>query len=189
ENFLLAQATLTQSVEAVSNCFDDRILHTYYQQFFENLEGAQMSKSPANTPAQYANVAQIKNYAEYIGLGPGPIADTSVPLIFTIAGWFRFPTGFRKGFLFNKSPNFCVTFRGDNLYAHLYPPNQEPGIQGSTVIQPGIWYHIALAYDGDTLSLYVNGGLDVSGSTTWNSPGPLPLTVAGGNFNATYADV
>src|SRR5205085_12346378 len=23
----------------------------------------------------------------------------------------------------------------------------------------------------------------------WNSPGPLPLTVAGGNFNATYADV
>ena len=52
-----------------------------------------MSASPTNSPAQYANVVQINNYAEYIDAGPGPISDNSANLIFTIAGWFRFLPG------------------------------------------------------------------------------------------------
>jgi hypothetical protein len=152
-----------------------------------------MSDSPANSPAQYANVLQVNNYAEYVDIGPGPIADTNSPLIFTIAGWFRFLPGFPTGFIFNKTPNFCLEVTGfegaRRLHAHLFPPNNGPGILGNTILQAGIWYHLAVTYDGKKLSLYVNGGLDASGDSPSNSPSQFPFTICGGNLNATYADV
>jgi hypothetical protein len=75
-----------------------------------------MSASPTNSPAQYANVVQINNYAEYIDAGPGPISDNSANLIFTIAGWFRFLPGFLPGFIFQKFPNFCLEVKGQHLH-------------------------------------------------------------------------
>jgi concanavalin A-like lectin/glucanase superfamily protein len=161
-----------------------------------------MSQTPANSPAQFANVAQVNNYAEYIDIGPGPISDTSAPLIFTIAGWFRFLPGFTSGFIFNKSPNFCLEVKGldvtgRKLHAHLFPPNSEPGILGSTILEDGIWYHFALTYDGTNdetndkpnLILYLNGGLEASGKSPSNSPTQSPFTIGGGNLNATRVDV
>src|ERR1044072_4528427 len=152
-----------------------------------------MSESPANSPAQYANVLQVNNYAEYADVGPGPIADTLTPLIFTIAGWFRFLPGFTTGFIFYKNFNFCLEVGGrfsePKLHAHLFPPNNEPGILGNTVLESGVWYHLALTYDGTTLSIYLNGGLEASGPSPSNSPTQFPFTICGGNFNATRADV
>jgi hypothetical protein len=45
---------------------------------------------------------------------------------------------------------------------HLYWVGEGNDVIGNIVIAPGVWTHVAISYDGATLSLYVNGVLDVS---------------------------
>jgi hypothetical protein len=49
-----------------------------------------------------------------------------------------------------------------NLYFHA---RDSSTITGTTILHEGITYHVAFTYDGTTGKLYVNGQLDISGTT------------------------
>jgi PKD repeat protein len=65
-------------------------------------------------------------------------------------------------------------------------------VDGSTVLSPNVWYHIAGVADGAQMRVYVNGMLDGSKPSTWlpySSPEPLQIggVVYGGTFYSYFA--
>ena len=93
----------------------------------------------------------------------------------TLATWVK-PVKFFDGALQLHSD-------GANYFLRLFPERVDPGLniggwKGVAVgsaIEEGQWYHVAATYDGETLSSYLNGGLEASVV----AGGPLP---AGGDL-------
>jgi hypothetical protein len=67
------------------------------------------------------------------------------------------------------------------IRAHISVPSGFYYFAGSSVLQTGVWNHVAMTYDGSRLKLFVNGQLDGSVAVT----GPIistsqPLRIGGG---------
>jgi Tol biopolymer transport system component len=56
-----------------------------------------------------------------------------------------------------------------NAPGRLYFFGHANDLAGTTVIQPGQWYHAALTHDGSTVRMYVNGILEASKAATLNT--------------------
>lgn len=61
--------------------------------------------------------------------------------------------GFYIGYNFGGFGNRWVCFMGNSA-------NENVGLAGTTVIQPGVRYHVVVTYDGTTAKMYVNGLLE-----------------------------
>ena len=58
------------------------------------------------------------------------------------------------------------------------------GLESTTALQPGIWYHISATRNGNTAKIYINGIEDATTTTTVNpQTNTLPLTVGYGNMH------
>jgi len=63
---------------------------------------------------------------------------------------------------------------GNVLHADIYSdtPSAQQDLAGQTVLQPDVWYHAAMTYDGTNIKLYLNGMEDGSLAAT----GPINYT-------------
>ena len=87
---------------------------------------------------------------------------------FTIEAWVRpnsnNPAG---GTIFYSSDGFQFGLLNGALYA-LWPAKDS--VKGEIVLSPSVWTYVALTFDGQRMSLYVDGGPDVSERAGEDSP-------------------
>ncbi|MFO0969605.1 MAG: LamG-like jellyroll fold domain-containing protein, partial [Gemmataceae bacterium] len=72
-----------------------------------------------------------------------------------IAGTWDDTTGNNRSYLLalqNNKVKFYVSHTGSDF----------PSVWGTTVLQPGVWYHVAGTFDGTNLNVYVNGIVDAA---------------------------
>jgi len=98
---------------------------------------------------------------------------------FTIEAWVRpnsnNPAG---GTIFYSSDGFQFGLLNGALYA-LWPAKDS--VKGEIVLSPSVWTYVALTFDGQRMSLYVDGGPDVSERAGGGFPNTQPDLMIGGN--------
>ncbi len=88
---------------------------------------------------------------------------------FTVETWFKVNS-------FSSSYQMLVAQNGNGL-PWLYVPGTNKlrsflgsrNLNGVTTLSEGVWYHAAITYNGTTLSLYLNGELESSGTRSMKS--------------------
>jgi hypothetical protein len=108
---------------------------------------------------------------------------------FTIEGWFYWTANSGNWCLFNKSSSYELK-SDSNRWVWQINANTNAFVTGWTPTL-STWYHIALVRNGATTSLYVDGSLYTSGSSTNASDNTSVLTIgsgAGGTFTGYIQD-
>lgn len=193
-----------------------------------------LAQSPLSTPDNIAagncldfdgvtNSALVNNNALWNNTFAGPDKQ------FTLSCWIRMdvdPTG-SYHIIEKTGDNSCVPNVNErqvhflvrqNLVSFVYYNNLSStsirAIDGSTLLQQGVWYHIAAVYDGtidsndglDRVTIYVNGKAETTtmrnsqGTLNDIDSGPAPLAIAsrwasgnvrcaGGEFNGQIDEV
>jgi hypothetical protein len=81
---------------------------------------------------------------------------------FTIEAWVnRSATGSLHTIASNYNSSYPILFRIDNDFIRLFV-NTGTFVTGTTILNIGVWYHVAGVYDGTDLKVYVNGQLESS---------------------------
>jgi uncharacterized protein (DUF2141 family) len=81
---------------------------------------------------------------------------------FTIEAWVnRSTTGSLHTIASNYNSSYPILFRIDNDFIRLFV-NTGTFVTGTTILNTGVWYHVAGVYDGTDLKVYVNGQLESS---------------------------
>jgi hypothetical protein len=81
----------------------------------------------------------------------------------------------------SKGTEFTLGSKGATLYAAL--GGQTVPLQSQPVLATGVPYYVAVAYDGLTMSLYLNGALAAQATTNANPPlMSTPLSVGSGFY-------
>jgi hypothetical protein len=81
---------------------------------------------------------------------------------FTIEAWVnRSTTGSLHTIASNYNSSYPMLFRIDNDLIRLFV-NTGTFVTGTTILNIGVWYHVAGVYDGTFLKVYVNGQLENS---------------------------
>jgi hypothetical protein len=108
---------------------------------------------------------------------------------FTIEGWFYWTANSGNWCLFNKSNSYELK-SDSNRWVWQINANTNAFVTGWTPTL-STWYHIALVRNGATTSLYIDGSLYTSGSSTNANDNTSVLTIgsgAGGTFTGYIQD-
>jgi YD repeat-containing protein len=98
---------------------------------------------------------------------------------FTVEGWFKFNSGSvgSRAILFGHAnssggdSSFAVSkSTGEVLTMSLVTSAGYFGFTGTVKVLPNVWYHLALVRSGNTLTLYRDGAVDLTGSVTGAVP-------------------
>lgn len=119
-------------------------------------------------------------------IGSSGAWETAVPGLsfaagapFTLEAWVRFTgAGPQNAQILTKPGEFAFWVAGGVLGAGWVGG---AAAVGQTVMQPEVWYFLAVTYDGQTLTLYVDGAAEATLSTTGpgSAPTPSPLVIGG----------
>ena len=106
-------------------------------------------------------------------------ATFNVPQVGTIAMWVQFDSdlGTTHRF-FGSDNNFEITKNSsDQIDSDILEGSGTS--PSTTVVTTGVWYHVAVAYDGtaDISNIYINGALEVTGGATGTPPTPDSLGI------------
>jgi type II secretory pathway pseudopilin PulG len=155
----------------------------------ENMSGAQWTAGPVN------GALKFDGYNDYVDCGN----DTELQLTdaLSITAWIkaddwtygRYVNAIaRKG---NTTPvNYQLCIADQKVMLGLDDMDKNDGVRGNTLLRTGRWYHVAGAWDGDTVRIYVDGVLDnnppdTRTGTIWIDTRPLYL---GGRPGEDYFD-
>lgn len=115
------------------------------------------------------------NYGSYINLGTDPVLK---PIVGSLSVWFNMENMVMSGqgaefnpIVLTKSQPGDDFFEGYSLnhdwrsgrinVATTYSQLNQVSLRSNEAIELGKWYHVVMTYDNDTMSLYVNGKLDM----------------------------
>ena len=140
---------------------------------------------------------RISDGSSGVGIGIPNYDALSVGDSFTISAWFVYPQGQTPGYdrLFSRKSNYNdgngweVTLRTGNLQ-NLDHRGANGDAQDSAVfadIADGQWHYLAVAYNGNTSSVFVDGVQKVSGKAIGAAATDNGKTLVFGN-NAAYAE-
>ena len=140
---------------------------------------------------------RISDGSSGVGIGIPNYDALSVGDSFTISAWFVYPQGQTPGYdrLFSRKSNYNdgngweVTLRNGSKQ-NLDHRGANGDAQDSAVfadIADGQWHYLAVAYNGNTSSVFVDGVQKVSGKAIGAAPTDNGKTLAFGN-NAAYAE-
>ena len=83
----------------------------------------------------------------------------------TVSAWIKLSKNPATGHneIISKNWNilrFYIDGTKNFLHIHLSVSGSSTGLDGTTALENGKWYHVAFTFDGTTMRLYVNGNLD-----------------------------
>ncbi len=116
------------------------------------------------SPGKLGNALQFNGSSRYITI---PSASSLQPTgALTISAWINgtaWGSGTDVDAILRKGEgnpnNYQLAVTNGRLTLYL-DGNDGAGFQGNTVLQTGVWYHVAATWDGYEVRLYVNGDLD-----------------------------
>jgi hypothetical protein len=118
----------------------------------------------AAVPYSYAIPANFDGAAHYVTIANH--ADLQPTGALTIAAWVRgdaWGVGSDVDIILRKgeaNPNNYALSIADGRVELVLDTNDDAGVQGSTTLSTGTWYHVAATWDGSNVRIYVNGVLD-----------------------------
>jgi hypothetical protein len=128
------------------------------------------------------------------------------PQYLTISAWVKWNNFFPGNGGYAIVSNSNTATNGYLLYQATGPPYNRvitfvyttsiAGIQSTTLLNTGTWYHLALTYNGSNISFYLNGVLDNSTNQTGTiKPSTNPFLIGstystgGAKFNGSISEV
>jgi|GEM_PF-2267625 len=79
---------------------------------------------------------------------------------YTFECWVRPQGADVNGTIFSKDEEFILGIKGGCIY--MERTGQIGPLQGSTTLKEDVWYYVAVSYDGQTITLYLNGDIEAS---------------------------
>jgi len=162
-----------------------------------NTNGAGM----AFVPGKIGNAMQLDGTDDSVVASGGTAMMTAGATFISVSTWMM---KWADGTIAYRNGPFFMSVTNSKLggSSEIYTSNGWKSVSGTTVLQNGTWYHLALTYDGSIIRNYVNGVLD---STVAHSGtlGSMPLSCVGigkstgggcsgavwGYFNGTIDDL
>jgi len=107
----------------------------------------------------------------------------------TIEAWFRYDDNNAWRWIYGNGPDrvdigVAIRHQGNNLRYHFRTTAGFVTGDGNTQLQPNVWYHLALTYDGSTLLGYVNGSVELARSAAGKVSAPQQQAIGAGYWNA-----
>ncbi len=87
----------------------------------------------------------------------------------TMEAWIKTTSTYAS--IINYGTNANSQRFGISMVGNLYFVSNSNDLSGTTFIADGQWHHVAVVFDGTTLSMYVDGVLDASSAKTLNTTG------------------
>jgi hypothetical protein len=85
---------------------------------------------------------------------------------FTIAFWFKFAAGPQERLVLRKGASQASVWiwlkKALYLKYGIYKGTNAYGVDSTQILEPGLWYHFAMTYDGVAVAGYINGSLDAT---------------------------
>jgi hypothetical protein len=118
--------------------------------------------------------------------------DASLSANYTFELWFKKTDSDFGTYLFSKGnpvsshDGFGCNFYSQKMFCHIGTGTSYRNISGSHIIDPNIWYHLAISGNGsaNTLKMYLNGQLD--GSATYSAYLPSATDLLLMNLGTSY---
>ncbi|MEQ9572827.1 MAG: LamG domain-containing protein, partial [Nitratireductor sp.] len=120
------------------------------------------------TPPAEQSVTLSLNAEAYVNLGTDIGIDFTNRSAFTIEGWFKFNGLCPDSTLYEKPGQISFKTRGQKVSASFV--GQPMPLETDDILNTETDFHVAVTYDGQTLSLYVNGLLRVQSSFSFTPP-------------------
>jgi hypothetical protein len=136
------------------------------------------------TPGHVSGAFTFNGSGQFVSVGDPPALQITGEQV-TLDGWIN-PAANGDATYFGKAESsnndFCLFFLGGNIQAYVKINGTEHTVNTGYVPTLNTWTHIALTYDGSTITLYANGtviGSDTASGNLTNSGSPF---VIGGRF-------
>ena len=125
------------------------------------------------------NAIQLDGVDDYVNVSGGTTMIASGATNISLTAWIKKSS---DGTIAHQNGPVFFSIEGGKLGSSgiaIYTSDAVwKGVSGTTTLQNGVWYHVAMVYDGTNLKNYVNGTLDSSTSRS-GTLGSMPLSCLG----------
>lgn len=119
-----------------------------------NNHGAFKGGKPVWSAGKFGNGLEFKAPSQYVEVPKNPKLELQS---LTLVAWVNFKLLGTRQEVVSYSDNYAIMYEGTTFHAFIHQGGKWPMAHATTAVKVNTWYQVALAFEGGTVKIYVDG--------------------------------